>query len=130
MNFSITLIHLSLLVVNIVCYDKGGVKVDHQWNSGFIGKFSITPGALLSKGWEMIITFSQPIQELEVWQAKLQTHNREKTVFVLKNQPWNKQLNRDQKFEFNFKATKIGRRNPQVVEVAVGRTENKEGLSC
>ncbi len=124
------LVLLSLLVVNIVCFDEGGAIIEHQWRNGLIGKFTITPGAVLSKGWDMIVTFSQPIQKLEVWQAKLQTNNKEKTVFVLRNQPWNKQLDQNKKFEFNFKVTKIGQGNPQVVEVAVGRTENKEGLSC
>ncbi|KAJ7374819.1 hypothetical protein OS493_005171 [Desmophyllum pertusum] len=130
MRISITLILLPLLVNYIVCFDEGGANIEHQWSSGFIGKFSITPGADLSKGWNMIVTFSQPIQKLEVWQANLQTKNKENTVFVLKNGRWNKQLDQGQKCEFNFKATKIGRGNPQIVEVAVGRTEDMEGLSC
>lgn len=127
---SIAFLLLPLLAVNTVCFDEGGSIIEHQWNRGLIGKFSITPGAHLSKGWSMIVTFSQPIQKLEVWQAKLQTNNKKKTVFVLRNQHWNKELDQDQKFEFNFKATKIGRGNPRIIEVTVGRAEDMEGLSC
>ena len=78
----------------------------------------------------MIVTFSQPIKILEVWQAKIQMQNKQNTVFVLENQSWNTLLEEGKKFEFNFKATKRGRGNPHVVEVAVGRTEHLKGLSC
>lgn len=130
MRASFALFLLFLLVQNILCFDEGGVSVEHQWSDGLIGKFSITPGSALSEGWNMIVTFSKPIKLLEVWQANLQMKNKENTVFVLKNQSWNKQVAQGQKLEFNFKATKKGRGNLQIAEVAVGRQEHLDGLSC
>lgn len=125
-----TLSLMLTLVHKVLCFDEGGANIEHQWSEGFIGKFSITPGPTLSNGWNMIVTFSQPIKILEVWQAKIQMQNKQNTVFVLENQSWNTLLEEGKKFEFNFKATKRGRGNPHVVEVAVGRAEHLKGLSC
>ena len=125
-----TLSLMLTLVQKGLCFDEGGANIEHQWSEGFIGKFSITPGPTLSNGWNMIVTFSQPIKILEVWQAKIQMQNKQNTVFVLENQSWNTLLEEGKKFEFNFKATKRGHGNPHVVEVAVGRTEHLKGLSC
>lgn len=108
---SIAFLLLPLLAVNTVCFDEGGAVIEHQWNRGLISKLGITLDVRLSKGWSMIVTFSQPIQKLKVWQSNLQTNNKRKTVFVLRNKHWNQQPDQDQKYEFNFKVTKVGRGN-------------------
>ena len=132
MKIAVFLSLIPFLVDDIACFDKGDFLVDHRFDDGFIGKFSITPGAEISNGWNMVVTFSEPIKKLEVWQASIQGRNKEKTVFALKGQHWHNQLAADHQFNFNFKVTtkKRGGYTPQVVEVAVGRSEDEEGLHC
>lgn len=51
------LFFMLILVQKGFCFDEGGVNIEYQWSEGFIGKFSIIFGLMLSNGWNMIVIF-------------------------------------------------------------------------
>ena len=125
-------IYLVTVVRDVICFDEGRFSIIHRYDDGFIGKLSLIPGEEIKNGWNMVVTFSEPIKKLEVWQASTEKRNKEKTVFALKGAHWHNHINAGQEFSFNFKVTtnRRGGFSPQIVEVAVGRTENERGLHC
>ena len=126
------IIYLLTVVHDVICFDEGRFSIIHRYDDGFIGKLSLIPGKEIKNGWNMVVTFSEPIKKLEVWQASTEKRNKEKTVFALKSAHWHNHINASQELSFNFKVTtnRRGGFSPQIVEVAVGRTENERGLHC
>lgn len=126
------IIYLLTVVHDVICFDEGRFSIIHRYDDGFIGKLSLIPRTEIKNGWNMVVTFSEPIKKLEVWQANMEKRNKEKTVFALKGAHWHNHINDGQEFSFNFKVTtnRRGGFSPQIVEVAVGRTENERGLHC
>ena len=132
MRFILVLFLLTFLDGDVFCFDEGGFFINHRFDDGLIGRLSIKPGTDIDNGWNMVVTFSEPIKQLEVWQANIQKTNQEKTVFALKGAHWHRRLSAGNEFEFNFKVTtkRKGGYTPQILEVAVGRTEDERGLHC
>ena len=115
------------LVAGVRSEDQVEAQIHHQWQSGFVGKFVITPDTPVQDSWRINVTFSQPIKKLKVWQAKIVDSNEEKTEFVLENKSWNANLSGGT-YSLNFKGKKARRGAVPSIEVSFERLGEGSGL--
>ena len=86
------------------------------------GTFKITPASPVgADGWQLAVTFSEPISSLEVWKAKIADRNEDKTEYVLENQDYNAELQANKTFEFKFTVNKTSKKRLQSNEVSFER---------
>ena len=101
----------------------------HDWSDGFDGNFRITPDVPIQAGWRINVKFSQPISKLEVWQAKIESENDEKTEFGLVNRHDNADLPAGDTYSVYYKGTKFGRNRPAPkITVTLERLGGGSGL--
>ena len=60
------IICLLTVVHDVICFDEGRFSIIHWHDNGFIGKLSLIPGTKIKNGWNIVVTFSEPIKKLEV----------------------------------------------------------------
>ncbi|KAK7471382.1 hypothetical protein BaRGS_00035988 [Batillaria attramentaria] len=78
---------LTVAVLTLSSCDVNVVITNH-WNGGFQAKpcFDITEELT---HWQVKLTFSEPVDKLEVWSADIEETNADKTVYTLSNKQWN-----------------------------------------
>ena len=57
------IIYLLTVVHDVICFDEGRFSIIHRYDDGFIGKLSLIPGTEIKNGWNMVVTFSEPIKK-------------------------------------------------------------------
>ena len=113
-----------LLVVGLRSENEVGWKKRSEWAFQMWGKFNITPtGPVDADGWELTVTFPEPIGNLEqwVWQAS-ESHNNDKTEYVIKCENLclygNGKLKEGDTTEYDFTVTKTTQRPMEDIEVS------------
>lgn len=76
----------------------------------------------------LTVKFPEPIRQLEVWQARIASINKDKTEYVLENQHWNAELKAEKTLEFPFTVTKKNNKRLRKIDVPFERLGEGSGM--
>ncbi|XP_048577073.1 endoglucanase A-like [Nematostella vectensis] len=101
------LVLLGIVLVPLVI-SKGDVEIRilSDWNTGFEGSLLYKVTEEVDGGWEITLSFDQPLRKLEIWEAKIKSTSEDKKTFVISNFGWNTHLNEGSVLEMPFNGVK------------------------